>query len=383
MKDFPGIWCLLLFGVALFGGDLNAHKLETGEAMLSLSTDRVWILETDINLTRYIQSNPGLSDSVRPVFRKLEKEGAFTDANFKDWETVFKGSEALFKRELKVFDSGEEVYDFELWFPHPSELQQDTYEVMSDEGLHVKVYATGKLADEDSVLQFRFPLDVGEVVLTSVQPDVQWVVTGEVSKPVGLNRISDSAVDGGSVNRSIFGYLRVGFIHIVPRGLDHILFVVGLFLLAPKLRPLLIQVSAFTVAHTLTLALSITGVFSLSLNIVEPLIALSIAIVAFENIITDKIKPWRPVLVFMFGLLHGLGFAGVLGDIGLPQGDFIWALILFNVGVELGQLFVLLCAFIVCFFFMKKSWYRTGITKPASFLIGLVGLYWTLERLVG
>jgi hydrogenase/urease accessory protein HupE len=233
------------------------------------------------------------------------------------------------------------------------------------------------------VLQFRFPLDVGEVVLTSVQPDVQWVVTGEVSKPVGLNRISDSAVDGGSVNRSIFGYLRVGFIHIVPRGLDHILFVVGLFLLAPKLRPLLVQVSAFTVAHTLTLALSITGVLSLSLNIVEPLIALSIAIVAFENIITDKIKPWRPVLVFMFGLLHGLGFAGVLGDIGLPQGDFIWALILFNVGVELGQLFVLLCAFIVCFFFMKKSWYRTGITKPASFLIGLVGLYWTLERLVG
>lgn len=381
--------CLLGSAVIVFLGlnglvcESAAHKLETGEAVLTLSADRVWILETDINLTRYIQSNPEIADTVRPIFRELERDGGLKDSNFQDWEAVFRGSEEQFKEELQVYDSGEIVKDFELWFPHPSELLEATYEAMKEEGLHVKVYATGKLANEDSSLRFRFPLDVGEVVLTTIQPDVQWVVTGELSRSVGLNMEGDTSSTGGSRLSSIFGYLKIGFVHIVPRGLDHMLFVVGLFLLAPRIRPLLIQVSAFTVAHTITLALSVLGVFSLPLSIVEPLIALSIALVAFENIITDRIHPWRPILVFLFGLLHGLGFAGVLGDIGLPQGDFIWALILFNVGVEFGQLFVLMCVFALCFFFMKKSWYRKCLTMPASFLIGLVGLYWTIERLLG
>lgn len=378
-----GLGGLVFLGLVGLLCELGAHKLETGEAVLTLSADRVWILETDINLTRYIQSNPEIADNVRPIFRELERDGALRDSNFKDWETIFRGSEEQFKRELQVFDSGKIVDDFELWFPHPSELLEATYEAMKEEGLHVKVYATGKLANEDSGLQFRFPLDVGEVVLTAIQPDVQWVVTGELSQPVGLDFGGDASSAAGSRLSSIVGYVRTGFIHIVPRGLDHILFIVGLFLLSPRLRPLLIQVSAFTVAHTITLALSVLGVFSLPLSIVEPLIALSIALVAFENIITDRIHPWRPVLVFLFGLLHGLGFAGVLGEIGLPQGDFLWALILFNVGVELGQLSVLMSLFALCFFFMKKSWYRKRLTMPASFLIGLVGLYWTIDRVLG
>mgnify|MGYP002630174809 CR=1 FL=1 len=378
-----GLGGLVFLGLAVLVGETMAHKLETGEAVLTLTADRVWILETDINLTRYIQSNPEIADTVRPIFRELEKDGVLKDSNFKDWETVFRGSEEQFKRELQVYDSGKIVGDFELWFPHPSELLEATYDAMKDEGLHVKVYATGKLANEDSDLQFRFPLDVGEVILTTIQPNVEWVVTGELSRPVGLNMGSETSSTAGNRLSSILGYLRIGFIHIVPRGLDHILFVVGLFLLAPRIRPLLIQVSAFTVAHTITLALSVLGVFSLPLSIVEPLIALSIALVAFENIITDRIHPWRPVLVFLFGLLHGLGFAGVLGGIGLPQGDFLWALILFNVGVEIGQLVVLMGVFALCFFFMKKSWYRKRLTMPASFLIGLVGLYWTVERLIG
>ena len=111
-------------------------------------------------------------------------------------------------------------------------------------------------------------------------------------------------------------YLQLGFVHIVPEGLDHILFVLGIFLLTTRLRPILVQVTAFTIAHSVTLGLTMYGVVALRPRIVEPLIALSVAYVAIENIVTSKLTPWRPAVVFCFGLLHGMGFAGVLGELG-------------------------------------------------------------------
>lgn len=153
-------------------------------------------------------------------------------------------------------------------------------------------------------------------------------------------------------------YIPVGFDHIVPKGLDHILFVLGLFFLAARFRPLLLQVSLFTVAHTITLALAALGYTQFVddftqgtlgvafIDIVEPLIALSIAYVAIENIFMKGISPWRPFVIFIFGLLHGLGFASVLAEFGLPEGTFVAALIGFNVGVEIGQLAVIAAMFL-------------------------------------
>ena len=367
---------LLLFALPSF---VSAHKLETGQAVLTITPDLVWILELEVNLTRYIQSNPELAETVRPLFRELEAEGQFTEARFSDWERLFVNCENRFREEMQVWEDEERVFNFELWFPHPSELSEQAFQTMQAEGLHVKVFATGKLSAEDSLLQFRFPLDIGEVVLTTLKPEVQWVITGEVSEPVflGAGAAYSFEEDKGS---SVFRYLKVGFIHIIPEGMDHILFVLGLFLLAAKFRPLLVQVTCFTIAHTLTLGLSIYGVISLPSNIVEPLIALSIAFVAIENVLTSKIHPWRPVLVFLFGLLHGLGFAGVLSEIGLPRDEFLFALVFFNVGVEFGQLFVLVVAFVLIGFFRNKTWYRRKLTVPLSCLIGLIGLYWTVER---
>jgi hypothetical protein len=152
-------------------------------------------------------------------------------------------------------------------------------------------------------------------------------------------------------------YIPVGFDHIVPKGLDHILFVLGLFFLAARFRPLLLQVSLFTLAHTITLAAAALGytdfvddftqgAFGVAfIDIVEPLIALSIAYVAIENIFTKGISPWRPFVIFIFGLLHGLGFASVLAEFGLPEETFVAALIGFNVGVEVGQLAVISAMF--------------------------------------
>ena len=113
-------------------------------------------------------------------------------------------------------------------------------------------------------------------------------------------------------------YLKLGFSHIVPAGPDHILFVLGIFLLSRKLKPILQQVTAFTIAHTLTLVLASMAWSRLPPSVVEPLIALSIVFVAVENILTPELKPSRIALVFAFGLLHGLGFAGVLSELGLP-----------------------------------------------------------------
>jgi len=176
-------------------------------------------------------------------------------------------------------------------------------------------------------------------------------------------------------------YIPVGFDHIVPKGLDHILFVLGLFFLSTRLRPLLVQVSAFTVAHTVTLALGALGYVQVPAAIVEPIIAASIVFVAVENILSQGLSPWRPVIVFGFGLLHGLGFASVLGEFGLPDGAFVPALIGFNVGVELGQLFVIAVAFVlVGYWFREKPWYRSRIAVPASAAIAAVGAWWVVER---
>ncbi|MDU8926941.1 HupE/UreJ family protein [Alisedimentitalea sp. MJ-SS2] len=194
----------------------------------------------------------------------------------------------------------------------------------------------------------------------------------------------DFALAGGSAQTGwqVFGsYVPIGFDHILPKGMDHILFVLGLFLLAARLRPLLWQVTAFTAAHTVTLALGALGWVVVPGSIVEPLIAASICYVAIENVFTDRLNRWRPLVVFGFGLLHGLGFASVLEEFGLPEAHFIPALLGFNVGVEFGQLTVIAIAFLlVGFWFRNRIWYRNRITVPASLLIAAIGAYWVVER---
>ena len=237
-----------------------------------------------------------------------------------------------------------------------------------------------------AVSQFTFEADAieGYVVVKlhhEGQPWVtQWITAGNASEPFPL----DTAVVPKSRWQIIRLYLVLGFTHILPFGLDHVLFVLGIFLLAVRLKAVLWQVTAFTVAHTITLALSIYGVVSLPASIVEPLIALSIVYVAVENVFTERLHAWRPLVVFGFGLLHGMGFAGVLSEIGLPRSEFVPALLSFNVGVELGQLTVIAIAFVLLGLpFRRKPWYRRRIVVPCSLLIAAVGLFWFVQRSAG
>lgn len=182
--------------------------------------------------------------------------------------------------------------------------------------------------------------------------------------------------------RRVFpSYFRLGFEHILPLGTDHVLFVTGLFLSATALRPLVWQVSAFTVAHALTLALATLGVVQVSPRVVEPLIALSIAAVAIENLLTRGFHWRRPLLAFVFGLLHGLGFAGALQGLGLPREDLLVALVAFNLGVEAGQLAVIAALMAAVGWCRTAPWYRARVVVPASVAIAAVGLYWAVQRL--
>jgi hydrogenase/urease accessory protein HupE len=176
-------------------------------------------------------------------------------------------------------------------------------------------------------------------------------------------------------------FLKLGFTHILPEGLDHILFVLGLFFFSTLFRPLLLQVTAFTIAHSITLGLSLLGIFSLPSRLVEPLIALSIAVVALENIFFRKMRPSRLLIVFGFGLVHGLGFAGVLKGLGLPENQFLKVLISFNLGVEGGQLAVIALAAAMTGWMWKKPWYFKRVVVPASALIAAIGLYWFVQRI--
>ena len=237
---------------------------------------------------------------------------------------------------------------------------------------------------EGESFRFRLAPRLGNCVLRLSTPEMtepvaHWLTNGERSPPFAL----DAPYRGVSGYRTVSRYTALGFTHILPLGIDHILFVLGLFLLTIHLRPVLWQVTAFTVAHTITLALTILGYLELPDHIVEPLIAASIVYIGVENVVTRTVHWHRVIVIFLFGLLHGMGFAGVLHEIGLPTGRFVTALIAFNVGVELGQLAVIAIAFgAVGYWFRNRDWYRGRIVIPFSLVIAGVGLYWTVTRIV-
>ena len=179
---------------------------------------------------------------------------------------------------------------------------------------------------------------------------------------------------------TFFSFTRQGFVHVLPLGLDHILFVLGLFFLSRKWKPVIYQVSVFTIAHTITLGLATLDLVAAPSHVVEPIIAASIAVVAIENIFFPGYRHVRLLVVFFFGLIHGLGFAGALSAFDLDPTSLVIGLLGFNVGVEFGQLAVIALVFGATFWLTEEKAYRKWVVVPGSALIALMGIYWTIER---
>jgi hypothetical protein len=187
-----------------------------------------------------------------------------------------------------------------------------------------------------------------------------------------------------SAGAQAWRYFVLGIEHIVPRGLDHVSFVVSLVLgERSDYRRLLIRLTAFTLAHTLTLALAAAGVFRVPAGVVEPLIALSIAVVALDNLRTGERTHARSSVVFGFGLLHGLGFAGALSEIGITRGAFLVSLLSFNLGVEISQLLVVAVALVVLAWLRRRKGLDDLAVRVGSLAIAAVALWWTAERVLG
>jgi hydrogenase/urease accessory protein HupE len=235
---------------------------------------------------------------------------------------------------------------------------------------------------KDERFKFSWDKNLGSIILriNSIHNEplyTELIKEGKKSKWFSIKNKTEVGIF-----QNIKEYTLLGFKHIIPKGLDHILFVLALFLLSPKLKPLVLQVSIFTLAHTITLFLGALKIITIPAIIVEPIIALSICFIAIENLFTESIKKTRPYIIFIFGLLHGLGFAGVLNEIGISTNLFVISLIFFNVGVELGQISVIIFSYIlIALLFQKKSWYRNRITKPISIIIASIGFYWFIQRL--
>jgi hypothetical protein len=342
---------------------LSAHDLERTQVSLSFSSDGSFVLDVanDPNwlLLRLARFSQVALDDARG-----------RDDRLSDLATVFIDRVVLFV-------DGHEVRPKSAQYIPPPHSTADDLPPLA-------VYRMrGRMPAQARTLRWFYGLVIDPYPITLRRPDgvsrTEWVAGDAWSGNLDLSN-SSSAMSRLQVARQ---YLALGYTHILPKGLDHILFVLGLFLLSLRLKPILLQVTTFTVAHSITLGLTMYGVVSLPSRVVEPLIALSIACVAIENVMTTELKPWRLALVFSFGLLHGMGFAGVLRELGLPRSEFLTALLTFNLGVEAGQLTVIGIAGLLVIGFRRRDWYHRRLVVPASLAIATVGVYWTIIRVAG
>ncbi len=220
---------------------------------------------------------------------------------------------------------------------------------------------------------------------------IQVLFPGETSRVLDLSNLAEAETGDPDQNliegitapgnwATFTSFIRSGFVHVVPLGMDHILFVLGLFLLSRRWKPLLLQVTAFTLAHTLTLGLAATGTVQVPASVVEPVIAGSIVVIALENILYPRYTSWRLLVVFVFGLVHGLGFAGALSRLDLPPSALLVGLLGFNLGVELGQLTVIAAGLVLTIWLRDPDRYRKAVVIPGSLAIAAMGAYWMIER---
>jgi hypothetical protein len=232
---------------------------------------------------------------------------------------------------------------------------------------------------------FEEPIAVSFLQQSTGRKMSRWLVPNQQSPLFNLALNQD---ENGSAAHSMwqwqmwFDYIYLGMKHIIPLGLDHVLFVLALFLGTRSFKQLLCLVTGFTAAHSVTLALASYGAIKVSAAIVEPLIAFSIFWMALENILFRQPGFWRFATVFIFGLLHGLGFAQALRELGLPSDSFITSLISFNVGIELAQISVVVLAFVLVGWVHSKDYWRRRIVIPASTIIAIVAFYWTVSRFI-
>jgi hypothetical protein len=364
---------LLAVCLAFLPSAAGAHEFAFTDVRLSLHASGTWTADVGCDVDALAL---GVSSSANSAALAAEIE-ALTPA---DRDALVDRLSALLKRRIRVRFDGQPA-PFEVTLPERGKARGPS-ELPSALGLVVRL--EGRVPEGAREVTFFASAAFSQVRLAVARAGedagpMELVTPGAESRPVPLSGERVAVGAGETITR----FTRLGVTHILPFGLDHVLFVAGLTLLSPRLAPLLAQVSAFTLAHTLTLALSTYGALSLPSRIVEPLIALSIVYVGVENAVSPRLRTSRVALVFGFGLLHGLGFAGVLAEMGLPDRHRLLALLAFNVGVELGQMAVIALVGAALGLWALAGRERKAVVRPASVAIAATGLFWTVQRALG
>ncbi len=367
------MFCLGLAGLFLFPVMLLGHGLGVTEAKINIYANGKYELKILSDIFNFAAEEFNISD--KQDLQKLAQMGE------KDIAAHLNAAEARFLEQFSLqSDQGRSIPIEKVLFLTVGRVQKALARIQQkDQHMVSSVVLEGHLPESTHSLKFRFPESLGEVSLGIVQNDHRLVSAAKWSPSIPLTGANDDV--SNHFFKIAWSYVLLGFEHIVPKGADHILFVLGLFLFHTALPSLLWQTALFTLAHSITLALSIYDVFFLPATLVEPLISLSIVFIALENIVTQKLKLRRSLVIFGFGLLHGLGFAEVLHGLGLPQNDYLTALMGFNLGVEFGQVVVILFAFFVLGWSHRYPWHNARVKIPFSLLIGMIGIFWTIERI--
>jgi hydrogenase/urease accessory protein HupE len=348
----------------MLGTSARAHEIGTTRVSVLFHNGRTYEIEIVTDASTLVEK---LDASAGRSPRATTSSQAFDDLLGKSGET--------FRQRVKVAFDGADV--------RPAIVFSVASGTDASSSAIATIRLTGPIPPDARLFTWTYGWTFASYAMTirrsaSEGPVTEWLEGGQSSASYALTS-ANAPVDRLS---TALRYLSLGFTHIVPKGFDHVLFVLGIYLLSGRARSVLYQTTAFTVAHSITLGLSMYGVVAVSPKIVEPLIAVSIAYVAVENVFVSELKSWRVALVFAFGLLHGMGFAGALKELGLPRSEFVTALLTFNLGVEAGQLAVIATAFaLVGWSCANRAWYRSRIVVPASLLIACTAAYWTIERL--
>ncbi len=375
----PLILCLSLLICFFCSSRLEAHQIDSVELEF-LQTDGQWRLEGFLDIAYMMPESRGV-EGAPPLFRD-----DIMAAPLAEQKRITEAAEKMLRELLELTFAGETL-SWSIRFPEFEKSPLILAPELGGWALMKAVISTpiqkgaGELKTlwhDDLDSELIIVIDEGEDVgLLSISSGTSGTLLTKENTLAGTP--TEGAVTAGRGAQSI-SWLISGYRHVIPLGLDHLLFIIGLFLLVPKWKPLLIQSLLFTTAHSITLALAIFEIITLPSLLVEILIAASIAYIGIENLFMKQLRPSRLVVIFTFGLLHGLGFAGVLGEKldGVSGMQLTLPLVGFNFGVELAQITVLLCAFILIWPFRRwTSQIRTG----GSILITLAGLFWMFERI--
>ncbi len=374
--NFPRFFaCLLLFAGSL--PLVHAHQVPSVELEF-LKLDGMWRLDGEMDIaymlpeTRNIPGGPPLSRE------------AVTKSSPDELARIRKETEATLRKLIRITFADKAV----AWRVEFPDFKKDPFALPPEAGdialLTTRIVIDAIPGAGELRAYWSGEQETELIILTEEGEDANVVST----LPGGSLMLWKQTGAGKSapVEQPVTGgWVQLGFHHVLPEGRDHMLFILGLFLLVPKWKPLMGQSLLFTLAHSITLALAVFAVVHIPgkwwgiTKPVEVLIAVSIAWIGIENLLTRKLGKQRLVLIFCFGLIHGLGFASSIGDKmnGVPRSQLTGPLLGFNVGVELAQISVLAAAFLILW--PLRKWTRQVQTIGSAF-VALAGLSWAIQR---